>query len=241
MDINFFTYGKSSVNFCERDIYYLGMAEPFNVLSSFFILFVGFYGLYKVNFTTKSDEPVIKLNIIQLNILYFMIGAIGAGSVYFHSTLSPFAHWTDIICISIILIYSMYCLNSTNKIICNILSNKNFFLLLFLIHFTTSLFIPQIHIFLQFFTGFIIKNNIENKLHNINVSWVKSGKTVSIKNYLNLLSTYSEIKKFFYLALSIWIIDYFCCNLINPYHLHWIFHILIGLVAYKTINLIKYL
>ena len=101
-------------------------------------------------------------------------------------------------------------------------------------HFTTSIYIPQIHIFLLFASGFAIKNLIEHKI-DIEVNLVNS----SISN--NLVQTYWWIKKYFMIALLFWIIDYFGCSFINPYHTHWIFHIFIGLVSYKIIGILKYL
>ena len=95
----------------------------------------------------------------------------------------------------------------------------------------TSIYIPQIHIFFLFGTGFSIKNRIENKIELYNL---KS----SDMDY-KLSNKYIMIKKLFILALGFWIMDYFGCSFISPYHIHWIFHILIGFVSYHIINFIK--
>lgn len=229
MDKNFFIVGKSYVNFCEYDSYWIGIGEPVNVLSSFAIVFFGLYGLYNINY--KSIKSVNKLitteKKLQLNILYSLLAFIGFGSVFFHYELSQFAHWVDIICISIILIYSHYVLSSQK----HKLTNKLKYFLLLIIHLVTSIYIPQIHIFFLFGTGFAIKNKIEDKieLYNLTQFHIDS----------NLKNQYILIKKIFILSLVFWILDYFGCWFISPYHVHWIFHILIGLVSYKIINFVK--
>jgi hypothetical protein len=229
MDKNFFIVGKSYVNFCEYDSYWIGIGEPVNVLTSFAIVFFGLYGLYNINY--KSIKSVNKLITIekklQLNILYSLLAFIGFGSVFFHYELSQFAHWVDIICISLILIYSHYVLSSQK----HKLTNKLKYFLLLIIHLVTSIYIPQIHIFFLFGTGFAIKNKIEDKIELYNLT--------QFHIYSNLKNQYILIKKIFILSLVFWILDYFGCWFISPYHVHWIFHILIGLVSYKIINFVK--
>jgi hypothetical protein len=219
MNSNFFTIGKSAVNFCESDIYYYLIGEPWNVISSLAIVLFGLYGLYKINYINNHINLVKKT---EQTILYFLLSMIGVASIYFHILLSPFAHWVDIIFISMILVYSLYCLEANYKL--KIIK----FVLLFIFHFISSLFIPQIHIFLQIYTGFIIKNKIEFKL----------SKNILI-NHIDLIKKYYYIKMYFILSLIFWFIDYFGCFIITPYHVHWIFHILIGLVSYSAIDLIK--
>ena len=111
MNNNFFQIGKSQVNFCEPDFYVFGVGEFYNVLSSFAIVFFGLYGLYKINFAPGPGPVKTKIIVSPgLNILYLLLVLIGLGSVYFHYELSPFAHWVDIIFISMILLYSQYIL-----------------------------------------------------------------------------------------------------------------------------------
>jgi hypothetical protein len=98
----------------------------------------------------------------------------------------------------------------------------------FLGHLLTSLYIPQIHIFIQFLTGFVLQNRIEYLLSINSISDDK------------LMKSYSKTKKIFIGALIFWLIDYTGCNFISPYHTHWIFHILIGLVSYRIIKLVNY-
>ncbi len=63
----------------------------------------------------------------------------------------------------------------------------------------------------------------------------------NILENVNLMDKYFNIKKYFGLSLFFWIIDYFLCKDIQPYHTHWIFHILIGYVSYQVITLLKYI
>lgn len=230
MNNNFFVEGKSAVNFCEPDIYVFGCGEPWNVLSSLFIVWFGLYGLYLSNYKHSQNENYLNqkfISLAQLNILYGLQVCIGLGSVFFHYHLSPFAHWIDIIFISIMLVYSLYVLsNNLNKI-----QNQSKYSIIMIIHFLTSIYIPHIHIFLLFGTGYIIKKRIDYK---IELEYIVE------PNY-KLINKYWWIKKYFALSLGFWMLDYFGCFLITPYHVHWIFHILIGLVSYKSISLIRYL
>jgi hypothetical protein len=238
MDNNFFIVSKSLVNFCEPDKFIYGLGEIWNVLSSFVIVFFGLYGLINVILHNRFNSN-ININNYNKNkfnsiILYLLLTFVGFGSVYFHAKLSPFAHWVDIIFISIILLYSQYILitnNNTNKF-----KSKFKHILLFCLHFAISIYYPQLHLFLLFGTGFSLKNLIEYKIDVLNVL---------VKKSINqeLMQKYNLIKKYFIISLIFWIIDYFGCEIILPYniHVHWIFHIFIGLVAYKIIGLVKYL
>jgi len=231
MNNDFFIIGKSKVNFCEPDFCTQGIGEMWNVLSSFGMVFFGLYGIYKINLESLSDNNKNYLNKKKISILYLLLVLVGFGSVYFHWELSPFAHWVDIIFISMILLYSQYLLSFNSN---NIFLHKVKYLGLFLGHLVTSIYIPQIHIFLLFGSGFVVKNLIEYKIDN------KIFLTQSTTNSNDLVKNYESIKKYFTLALVLWAIDYFGCKFITPYHTHWIFHILIGYVSYKTIELNKY-
>jgi hypothetical protein len=228
MNKKIFIIGNSIVNFCECDSYWKGIGEPWNVLSSLFIVFFGLYGIYNVNckLIYSIDKIITKEKKIQLNILYCLLGFIGLGSMFFHYKLSQFAHWVDIIFISLILIYFQYILSSKKKMM-----TKLIYLLLLKIHFLTSIYIPLFHIFFLFGTGFIIKNRIEYK--------IKLNNLIKFNTEHKLKNKYLLIRKIFILALGFWVLDYFGCYLINPYHVHWIFHILIGFVSYHIINFIK--
>ena len=231
MDDNFFISSKSAVNFCEPDFYLLGcVGEPWNVISSLIIVFFGLYGLYNVNYRfLRPDNKLVGNEKIHSNILYSLLTCIGFGSMFFHSYLSPFAHWVDIIFISIMLVYSQYILSHERHKTINQLK----YMCWMLIHLISSIYIPKIHIFLLFGTGFRIKNSIEHKIKLNYLSQSTMNDT--------LQSDYWWIKKYFFTALLFWVIDYFGCRIISPYHVHWIFHIFIGLVSYKIIGLIKYL
>jgi hypothetical protein len=230
MDTNFFISTKSTVNFCEPDLFICGVGEFWNVLSSFVIFGFGLCGLYNVNYRfVREDNLIIEPIKTRLNVLYTLLGLIGLGSVFFHAHLSLFAHWIDIIFISMILVYSQHILSNPNKFL-----NKLKYLGLMLGHLASSLYIPQMHIFLLFGTGFSIKKTIEHKI-DIQTNLIQ------YYNSNNIINTYWWIKKYFVLALVFWIIDYFGCRFISPLHVHWIFHILIGLVSYKIIYLMRYL
>lgn len=254
MDKNFFISTKSAVNFCEPDSFVLGcVGEPWNVLSSIVIVFFGLYGLYNVNYRfVRPDNQLVGSHKLQSNILYSLLACIGIGSVFFHSHLSPFAHWVDIIFISIMLVYSQYILSPKRYN----LVNKLKFVLWMLTHLVSSIFIPQIHIFLLFGTGFCVQNLIEDKIwlnylpqHIINQR-MSTDLTYTNASFLirhdvppdnKVVNEYILITKYFSIALLFWLIDYFLCGIITPYHVHWIFHIFIGFVSYKIIGLIKYL
>jgi len=261
MNNNFFIIGKSAVNFCELDLYIYGIGEIWNVLSSFVIVFFGLYGLYNINYNyihkdnisinlikskpnivhsqyiisykyIKKENQVMNLIKIKSNILYLLLTLIGFGSVYFHYELSPFAHWIDIIFISMILVYTQYILSLNFN--SNVFMHKFKYIILMFGHFITSIYIPHIHIFLLFATGFIVKKLLEYKID-------KSIYLIKTFNYNELIKKYWWIKKYFNIALVFWIIDFFGCSFITPYHVHWIFHIFIGLMAYKIIDLLKYI
>ena len=219
MNNNFFVRGNSAVNFCEKDYYDIFNGELWNVVSSLIMSLFGLYGML-MSYKTISKK---------LNLLLCLIGL---GSAYFHYELSLFAHWIDIILISMILIYSLYCIDKS--------PNKNiFYSLLFFGHLLTSLYIPQIHIFIQFITGFVLQNRIEYLL-SVNSITNDYDYANNINTNNNLFQSYLTTKKIFIGALIFWIIDYAGCNFILPYHTHWIFHILIGLVSYRIIKLINY-
>lgn len=226
---NFFNRGSSVVNFCEPDFEYKFMdeiiGEPMNVISSFIIIFFGIYGIYKSLQEENIDSMIYNY---YSKILYLLLILVGFGSAYFHWDLSLFAHWIDIILISIILIFSNYCLEKRF----DLLSVKFKYFFIFIIHLCTSIKIPSLHIFIQFMTGFYIQSQIESKF-----SIIKT--TMSNEIYIKTLNEYNNIKKLFIASLFFWILDYFVCKNIRLYHTHWIFHILIGLVSYKIIRLLK--
>lgn len=76
----------SSIDFCEPD-YFLShyVAEPFNVLSSFFIAMLGLCGLLYSNPTQEG----------MFSVQFGVIVSIGLGSVLLHSTLQAFPQSLD--------------------------------------------------------------------------------------------------------------------------------------------------
>ena len=187
IDNNFFLQGSSSVNFCESDFFYKNIGEPFNVISSLAISLFGFYGLYKLS--KINDNRLLTYKYLA-KILYTILIFIGFGSMYFHLELSEFSHWVDIILISLILIFSNYCLelNYNNILI------KIKYLIIFFIHLFSSLKTPSMHIFLQFITGFYIQNQIENKI-------IMLINTIPNNIYLQIMNDYYKIKYYFMLGL----------------------------------------
>jgi hypothetical protein len=245
MDNNFYSLGKSAVNFCENDINSFGFGEIYNVISSFAITLFGLYGLYRLYKLYNPDNLDNQYNrynqynqykskiLLNSFVLYVLLSLIGLGSAYFHHDLSPFAHWVDIILISLILVYAQYML--TSKPYMPLHKTKYFFILLF--HFVISILIPQLHIFLLFASGFEVKNLIKSKIDLMCLIYSCDSNNISKSN--NLIKKYNHISNFFCISLICWIIDYFGCWYISPYHTHWIFHILIGYVGYKIIDMVK--
>lgn len=251
MDINYkmvldFHKGSSLVNFCEKDIYNTLIVEKFNTWSSLVISLMGLIGILKilysdelVNVFKKHSDISLKPELIVESkryryILNLILIIIGLGSMYFHSENSQFSHWVDIIFISIILIMSDYYLD-------NMFKRKVILLnwILGSIHLITSLYIPSIHIFMQFATGFMIVRKINNYVKKLKD---KGNDIYDIQEISKKLEKkYFKIKLVFYLSLILWIIDFFGCSYIYPFHTHWLFHIGIGWVGYEIIDLSKYL
>lgn len=233
---NYFVNGSSPVNFCEPDLYYMNLGEFYNTITSFFILLAGIYGIYKL---TKIDKNYLKKNLYINEItdstlkiyknhsfnLYSLLCFVGIGSIYFHSKLSEFSHWVDIIFISLILLLSDYYLNKIdNKL------DKSYYIMLLIVHILSSIFAPSIHIFFLFITGINIKKKLNENLNRLENS-------IESSSFNKIEKKFNNISKLFLLSKLLWIIDYLGCEYINGYHLHWIFHILIAIISYKIIKL----
>ena len=78
-----------------------------------------------------------------------------------------------------------------------------------------------------------MQNKITNNLNKLKNNF---DDTVSEIKYENICMEYNNIKTIFGFSLLYWVIDYFGCKFITPYHVHWIFHILIGITGFKIIN-----
>jgi hypothetical protein len=241
-----FEKGTSLVNFCESDVLTTDYVEYFNTWSSLAISIFGLIGIFKILYTDELVNIFKKYQDITLGkeyirtskknryVLNSILVLIGLGSFYFHSELSVFAHWVDIIFISIILILS-------DKYLDNIIDKRRIYTyyLFGLVHLLTSIYIPSIHIFMQFLSGYFIVKKIDKTLKILEE---KSKKNYDINQiYLSVVKKYNNIKIVFVTSVILWIIDYFLCKFIHPYHLHWIFHIGIGYVGYQIIDLTKYL
>ncbi len=238
--------GSSLVNFCEPDLHHMMVSEWYNTYSSLIISLFGLIGLYylykndelldilKKNNDIEIDKKYLRESKLNRFVLYTQLFLIGLGSAYFHSNTSQFGHWIDIILISNILITSeMY----LDNIICGKkkIVVAGFFLL---IHLISSLCIPSIHIFFQYSIGFLLVKKINFSMKSLKN---KSENNYDITQlYHKVEKKYFQIKICFGLAVIVWLIDYFSCSLIYPYHIHWIFHILIGYTGYQTIDISKY-
>lgn len=251
MDINYkmvldFQRGSSLVNFCEGDIYTRLIVENFNTWSSLVISLMGLIGILKILYSDelldvfkKHSDIGLKPELIRYSELYrymlnFMLILIGLGSMYFHSHNSQFSHWVDIILISMILVMSDYYMDNMFKRKIIIIH-----LIIGCIHLITSLFIPSIHIFIQFATGFMIIKKINYNMKKLKDKGKDNYDILEISKKVE--KKYFRIKLIFYLSLLLWIIDFFLCGYIYPFHTHWLFHIAIGYVGYGIIDLSKYL
>lgn len=243
-----FDRGTSLVNFCESDVLTNKYSEYFNTWSSLSISLFGLLGIYKILYSyelvdifKKHQDITIKKHYIEESksnryILNSILVLVGFGSFYFHSELSVFSHWIDIIFISLILIlsdkYLDIVLNYENK-------KKYIYYLIGLLHLITSIYVPSIHIFIQFATGYYLVKKIDRL---IKVLEDESKKNYDINHITRkIIKQYFNIKIIFVISVILWIIDYFGCVYINPYHIHWIFHIGIGWISYSIIDLSKYL
>ncbi len=92
---------------------------------------------------------------------------------------------------------------------------------------------------MQYATGYYLVKKIDRL---ISVLENESKKNYDITQVtIRVKKKYVNTKVIFVLSVVLWLIDYFGCVLINPYHVHWIFHIGIGWVSYGIIDLTKYL
>ncbi len=241
-----FDRGSSLVNFCESDIYENRIVETYNTYSSLAIVVFGLIGIIKIlndkelTFFFKKhvdiyiEQDLLKKSDNQRLILNYILILVGCGSTYFHSETSEFSHWIDIILISIILLSSEYFIDTIDK-----KPKKTFYFLFIILHLLSSIYIPSVHIFLQFITGFLIVKKINSLMKKIKKIGDDNYDIMTV--YKKIEIEYSKTKIIFGISILLWIIDYFGCYIINPYHTHWLFHIGIGLTSYKIIDLSKYL
>lgn len=231
-----FKVGSSVVNFCEEDIIDNIFIEKINTITSLAFVFYGLYGLCEIglkndiihHYANINNKKICRQHLV---ILYLLLIGVGLGSTYFHSSLSEWSHWIDIIFISMILLTSSYYLNMLLDNNINIYK----YVLWICIYIASSLLIPSIHIFLLFINGFYIWRKIDNCLKIFKNNY----KLISVYN--KLIKSYTQIKQYFLLGLLFWILDYFGCYYIKPLHTHWIFHLLLAFVAYKAISISEYL
>lgn len=171
------------------------------------------------------------------SILYCVLILIGIFSIYFHAMLSTFSHMLDIMSISLIIATGIYCLSKTQDNISphieTILGLKYGFKLLL---YTAIAFIaPFLLIILQFADGFILSEILGKKINNL-----VEKDLIDHDLKKSIVRKYKICKLFFVTSMILWMIDYFLCDYLDGYHLHFIFHILIAYVGYILIDLYQY-
>lgn len=233
----------------DDNLFIVGNGEILNVFSSFVIISFGLYGLYNVCYRLVREDYLLSETIkSRSKILYTLLTFVGFSSLFFHSRQiqqiqqieqieqieqSLFANWIDIIFISIILVYLQFILSNKKKNQ-NSFSNKLKYIFLMFVHFISSVYIPQIHLILLFGSGFVVYKLIKYKI-DVETNFIQSS------NSNHLINTFWWVKKYFVATLIFWIIDYFWWVFANPYNIHWILHILKGLVLYKIIDVVRYI
>lgn len=217
---------SSEVDFCEPNNDTV-IVENFNTWSSLVISLYGLYGIYKLRRerTVTSEESFQK----QKKLMFLNLITVGFCSAYFHATISGLGHFLDVYSIACILLSSIYFLN-------NILEKYNSKILLILMlitNFIVCLFLPSIELLLLFGKGYYIKILLEQCIKQLKYAST-SYDTLLIKK---ITSCFSFTKYIFVTAFILWIIDFFLCKYLNGMHFHFVFHILIGHVAYSAINI----
>ena len=140
--------------------------------------------------------------------------------------------------ISLIISTSIYCLSKSQDNISphiyTILGLKYGFKLL--LYAAIAFIIPFLLIVLQFVDGFILSEILGKKIDDL------VEKDLFDRNLKkSIVRKYKICKLFFVTSMIFWIIDYFLCDYLDGYHLHFIFHIQIAYVGYILIDLYRYL
>lgn len=217
----------SEINFCEPDRNDGFAFEFYNTMSSLIFVILGIYGV-KVNMQTN------KL------ILYYMLIVVGILSAYYHAFMSELSHIMDIMSISMILSTSVYCIEKSELKIKKIELNEDFIIgirygIEMMIYTILAFISPSFHIIMEFYEGYRLKQIIENK-----INYLKLNKLLNNNDLFNLILKYNICRWTFIISVILWMIDFFLCELLNGYHLHWIFHIMIAIMSYNLISILDY-
>ncbi len=216
---------STNINFCEPDNNYGFVFECYNTMSSLCFVILGVYGV-------KSNTQFNKL------ILYYMLIIVGLLSAYYHAILSEFSHIMDIMSISMILSTSVYCIEKTSF---NKKTEIEDFIvglrygIEMMIYSILAFISPSLHIIMEFYEGYKLKQLFEKRINDIKIN-----KFLNDDEINKLYKKYNICKWTFISSVILWMIDYFLCELLDGYHLHWIFHILIAIMSYNLINLLDY-
>jgi hypothetical protein len=216
----------TNINFCEPDNPNGFVFEYFNTMSSLVFVILGIYGV-------KSNEQLNKI------ILYYILIAVGLLSAYYHAVISELSHIMDILSISMILSTSVYCIEKSSF---NKKTQQEDFIIgirygIEMLIYTILAFIsPLFHIIMEFYEGYRLKQIVEKRIYDIKINKILNDNETN-----KLIQKYNICKWTFITSIILWMIDYFLCDLLNGYHLHWIFHIMIAIMSYNLIELLDYI
>jgi Ceramidase len=219
------TANTSEVNFCEADNPNGYFYEYYNTMSSLTFVILGYYGIR----TNKKIQKVI---------LYNMMILVGLLSAYYHAVISELSHIMDIVSITMILLTSRYTIERSPYILkgpqedYNIGIKYGFTMMLYTFFAFTS---PVLHIAMEFYEGFKLKQLIEDKIMSFRLE-----ETLSKTDIDNMSRKYMICRLLFIFGLIMWFFDHFLCEWLFGYHMHWIFHITIAFMSYGLIGLLDY-
>jgi len=210
-------YHTSDVDFCEKNDSTF-IVEKFNTLSS---LVIAFYGIYGLCVLYKNDNKY-SIEYLYSRTLFYNLIIIGLCSAYFHSTISALGHLLDIYSIACTLSTAINIVDTNNSYSRSKNHNLKFILML-IINGLICLLFRLIEVFVLFFQGIY--------LSRLTDSIIIHAKITSKRDYF-------KTKLLFIAAIVFWLIDFLLCDHLNGIHLHFIFHIMIGKVAYDAIKIL---
>lgn len=211
-------FHTSEIDFCEtnNDTF---IVEQFNTWSSLIISLYGLYGIMKICRYHKTDRDFWKEIFV-----FFNLFVVGLCSVYFHSTLSAFGHLLDIYSIACILSSAIFIIDHSSKM------SLGFSLLVSAI---ICVLAPSFELLVLFTKGFYVRTRVDKVIESYENS------SINEKIFKYIKSKYITAQYMFIIAFIFWLIDFFLCRYLNGMHFHFIFHVLIGHVAYVAIDTIS--
>lgn len=211
-------FHASKVDFSEPNIDTC-IVKNFNILSSLIISLYGIFALLRVVKTHRNARHFLLEMFIFFNLI-----VVGLCSVYFHSTLCSSEHLLDIYSITCLLSSAIWIINPKRTV--NLIIGS-------LISVIICLIAPEFELLVLFAKGFYIRNRI-NKILAQYIDSLPDNKIIK-----HIKSNYKRAQCIFIVALVCWIINFFFCHYLNGIHLHFIFHGLIGHIAYQTIDTVN--